>query len=232
MKNILVIGASGGMGLALCQRLAADHQVYAVSRTLSPELKESGSIVFEEDVNQSRDFVSQLPDTLHGLVYCPGSINLKPFVRLTETDLLQDLRQNLLSAVQVTQAVLPHLKRSASASVIYFSTVAVKMGMPFHSAVAMCKGALEGLTRSLAAELAVHSIRVNAVAPSLTDTPLASSFLSSPEKREAAAKRHPLNAIGSADQVAGLCRFLLDEDSAFITGQVIAADGGLGAVRV
>lgn len=232
MKNILVIGASGGIGLALCKHLAGAHKVYAVSRSLSPELNETGAVVFEEDVNLSRNFVSQLPDTLHGLVYCPGSINLKPFARLSEEDLLQDLRQNVLSAVAVTQAVLPQLKRSGSAAVIYFSTVAVKMGMPFHSAVAMCKGAIEGLTRSLAAELAVHSIRVNAIAPSLTDTPLASAFLSSPEKREAAAKRHPLNKVGKPEDLAALCAFLLGEQSQWMTGQVLAVDGGLGSLRV
>lgn len=232
MKNMLVIGAGRGIGLEVVKRLSEEHRVYAVSRNLTPELQQAGAICFEEDVNLSTNFVSLLPDTLHGLVYCPGSIKLKPFMRLTEEDFMSDLQQNVLSAIKVTQAVLPHLKKSGSASIVFYSTVAVKMGMPFHASVALSKGALEGLTKSLAAELAGNSIRVNAIAPSLTDTQLASSLLSTDEKREAAAKRHPLNKIGKPQHLAALSAFLLGEQSEFITGQIIGVDGGLGSLRV
>jgi len=232
MKTILVIGAGRGIGLEVVKRLAGEHKVYAVTRNLSPELQATGAICFEEDVNLSCHFVSQLPDVLHGLVYCPGSITLKPFARLNESDFVNDLNQNVLSAIKVTQAVLPQLKKSGSASIVFYSTVAVKMGMPFHASVALSKGALEGLTKSLAAELAGNSIRVNAIAPSLTDTHLAAALLSTDEKREAAAKRHPLNKIGNPQHLAALSCFLLEENAEFITGQIIGADGGLGSVRV
>jgi NAD(P)-dependent dehydrogenase (short-subunit alcohol dehydrogenase family) len=165
------------------------------------------------------------------VVYCPGSIRLRPFHRLKTQDFLSDLEINLLGAVKAIQACLPGLKKAdAPASIVLFSTVAVKTGMPFHASIASAKGAIEGLTRSLAAEFAPR-IRVNAIAPSLTDTNLAKTLLSDDGKRTAAAERHPLKRVGTPADIAAAAKFLLDDSASWITGQIIAVDGGMGAIR-
>jgi NAD(P)-dependent dehydrogenase (short-subunit alcohol dehydrogenase family) len=174
--------------------------------------------------------VDQLPETLEGLVYCPGSIRLQPFSRLRDEDFRVDFEVNLLGAVRVLRAVLPSLKAADRASVVLFSTVAVGTGMPMHASIAAAKGAVEGLTRSLAAELA-PGIRVNAIAPSLTDTPLAAGLLRSERQRAAAAERHPLGRIGQPSDLAATARFLLSEEAGWVTGQVLNVDGGMGALR-
>jgi NAD(P)-dependent dehydrogenase (short-subunit alcohol dehydrogenase family) len=173
-----------------------------------------------------------LPDVLHGLVYCPGTIVLKPFQRLTTDDFLHDLNINFLGAVKVIQNCLSRMKKNPSGgSIVLFSTVAVKTGMAFHASVASAKAAVEGLTRSLAAEFAPR-IRVNAIAPSLTETPLAQNLLSSEEKRKASAERHPLKQIGSPQDIAKLAAHLLSDASVWITGQVLHVDGGMSSLRV
>jgi len=233
MSNYLIIGAGKGIGLKTAELLSAGHQVFSVSRTKTAELDALGTTFIQMDATQPWPTeMPEIPDTLHGLVYCPGSINLKPFTRLTADDFMADFRQNVLGAVQAIQKFLPNLRKAEGASVVLFSTVAVGAGMPFHASVASAKGAVEGLTRSLAAELASARIRVNAIAPSLTDTPLASALLSTPEKREAAARRHPLQRIGTTEDLARLTVFLATAQSAWITGQVISADGGMGSLRV
>jgi NAD(P)-dependent dehydrogenase (short-subunit alcohol dehydrogenase family) len=168
---------------------------------------------------------------LDGLVYFPGTIQLKPFHRLTADDFLNDLRVNCLGAVAAIQVALPALKKSGSASIVLFSTVAVAQGMPFHASIAAAKGAVEGLAKSLAAEFA-PGIRVNVIAPSLTDTPLAAPLLNSEAKREAAAKRHPLQRVGSAEEVAELVSFLLSDASKSMSGQILRPDGGLSSLRL
>ncbi|MGF1548113.1 MAG: SDR family NAD(P)-dependent oxidoreductase [Thiotrichales bacterium] len=172
----------------------------------------------------------QLPNRLVGLVYCPGTIRLQHFERLNEEDFEEDWQVNLMGAVRALKGALPALKAAPAASVVLLSTVAVATGMPMHASVAAAKGAVEGLTRSLAAELA-PSIRVNAIAPSLTDTPLASALLRSERQRSAAAERHPLRRIGEVGDLVNAVCFLLSEESAWITGQVLSVDGGLGALR-
>ena len=169
---------------------------------------------------------------VHGLVYCPGSIVLKPFQRLTSADFQRDFDINLLGAVKVIQACLKRLKKSPTgASIVLFSTVAVKLGMPFHASVASAKAAVEGLTRSLAAEFAPR-IRVNAIAPSLTDTPMAASLLSSEDRQKASAERHPLKRIGSPQEIAGLACHLVSDEGSWITGPTLHADGGMSSVKV
>lgn len=232
MKNILIIGAGKGIGLKTAAALRHEH-VFTMSRHLTDELAALNTTFFKGDAfTDALDILDDLPETLHGLVYCPGSINLKPFNRLKEEDFLNDFNQNVLGAVKVIQKVLPNLKRANGASIVLFSTVAVKTGMPFHASIAVSKAGIEGLTKSLAAEFSAHQIRVNAIAPSLTDTPLAAHLLNTVEKREASAKRHPLNTIGNPDDIAALVSFLTAEQSAFITGQIIGVDGGLGSLKV
>lgn len=224
----MVVGGNSGIGLATVRWLRKQgHGVMAAARNPGP-LAEWGVPV--QPFDALGDTALQVPDRLDGLVYCPGSITLKPFHRLTEDDFLNDYRVNVLGAVACIRAALPALKAADSASIVLFSTVAACQGMPFHASIAAAKAGVEGLAKSLAAELAPR-VRVNVVAPSLTDTPLASSLLNSEAKREASAKRHPLQRVGDADGIAALVGYLLSDDAAFLTGQVMRPDGGLSAVR-
>lgn len=231
MKNILIVGAGKGIGLKSAELLRAEN-LYTISRNTTPELENLGTHFFPLDVSTDDLSEVSLPDELHGLVFCPGSINLKPFNRLSEADFLADFHQNFLGAVKVIQKCLPALKKSGSGSIVLFSTVAAKVGMPFHTSIAASKGAIESFARSLAAEVAASKIRVNVIAPSLSDTTLASMLLSTEEKRESSAKRHPLQRIGSVDDSAQLVEFLLSDKSSWMTGQVIGVDGGLGNIKL
>jgi len=232
-KNIFVVGGSSGIGLEIVKKLEDNqNEVFVGSRT-SETLTDYPQVHhLQLDVTKDFSDLQGLPEILHGLVYCPGTIILKPFQRLTIADFRRDLEINLLGAVKVIQGCMKRLKKSPTgASVILFSTVAVKVGMPFHASVASAKAAVEGLTRSLAAEFAPR-IRVNAIAPSLTDTPLAESLLSSEDRKKASAERHPLKRIGSAQEIAGLAQHLLSDEGSWITGQVFHVDGGMSAIRV
>ncbi len=232
-KNILVVGGSSGIGLSLVNFLRnQEARVYVISRTVSSEWLD-GIIHIPADITASLDHVSALlPEKLDGLVYSVGSINLKPFGRLTEADFLADYRVNVLGAARVIQLALPSLKSSAGSSVVLLSSVAARTGMPYHASISASKAAVEGLALSLAAELAGLKIRVNVVAPSLTDTPLAQTLLGTPERREASAKRHPLGKYGQPEDISRAIMFLLSADSNWMTGQVIGIDGGLGNLKV
>lgn len=232
MKNYLIVGASSGIGLATASILIEDgNNIFTVSRNESESLKALQTTFSKFDAINDSFPTDFLPEVLHGVVYCPGSINLKPFHRLGLEDFKTDLEINFLGAVKTIQAALPFLKKANGSSVVLFSTVASQLGMPFHASVAAAKSAVEGLAKSLAAEYATNQIRVNVIAPSLTDTPLAEKLLSSPEKREASDKRHPLGRVGKAEDIAETVTFLLSEKSSWITGQVLHVDGGMGALK-
>ena len=231
-KNILVVGGSSGIGLSLVKTLALKGAtVYNISRTEHPDWPQGIrhlSLDVLDDLSAMADF---LPEQLHGLVYSVGSITLKPFNRLTEEDFLNDYKVNVLGAARTIQQSIKHLKNAAAASIVLISSVAAKTGLPYHASVAAAKAAVEGLGISLAAEFAAQHIRVNVVAPSLTDTPLAKNLLNSAEKREANANRHPLSKIGQPEDISSLIAFLLSDESNWITGQVIGVDGGLGKLK-
>ena len=229
MKNYLIIGASSGIGKALAQILVDNgNKVFA---TYNQNAFESSENMHAHQIDVTTDFTLDfLPDSLDGLVYCPGSINLKPFGRLKPEAYLEDYNLQVVGAVKAIKQCLPLLKKGDNASIVMFSTVAVQKGFGFHAQVAASKGAIEGLTRTLATEFA-PSIRVNAIAPSLTDTPLAEKILNTDQKRTANAERHPLNRIGEAKDIAAMANFLLGDQGSWITGQILHVDGGMSVCR-
>jgi NAD(P)-dependent dehydrogenase (short-subunit alcohol dehydrogenase family) len=228
MKTVLVIGGSSGIGKSIVDQLSLEgHLVY--SSYFENERSSSQSIqYFHHNALEDNDF-DLLPEQLDGLVYCPGSINLMPFKRISPEAFAQDFDLQVLGAIRIIQKILPRLKVSGNASIVLFSTVAVQQGFNYHAQVATSKGALEGLTKSLAAEFAPY-IRVNAIAPSLTDTALVSKLLNSDQKRMANAERHPLKRIGHVDDIANAACFLLSTNSSWITGQILHVDGGKSSI--
>lgn len=231
MKNFLIIGASSGIGKQLAIQLAENGQnVFGTFYETAVDNANSRINYFPLNVLDEEINLSFLPDEIHGMVYCPGSINLKPFKRIKPAAFTQDFNLQVTGAIKVLQAILPKLSQQG-ASIVFFSTVAVQQGFNFHSQVATSKGAIEGLSRALAAELA-PKIRVNCIAPSLTDTPLAARLLNTPEKIEANAQRHPLKKVGTPMDIANAAEFLLMENSAWMTGQVLHVDGGMSTVKV
>ncbi len=231
-KQYLIVGGSTGIGKSLSEQLTkAGHQVFVASRSAASRM-ESGDNISVHTVNatdESADW-SFLPEKLDGVVYCGGSINLKPFHRLKNADFLEDFKVNLVGAVNTIQAALPALKKADQGSIVLFSTVAVQRGLTFHSSVSAAKGGIEGLIRALSAEFA-PKIRVNAVAISLTNTPMAEKLLGTEAKIEAGNARHPLKRVGKPSDAASAAAFLLGEESSWITGQVIGVDGGMSTIQ-
>lgn len=227
MKNILIVGGTKGIGLELANSLINEAKVTVMAREKSAELSQQVDFI---SCDITTDNVDINFDSLDGLVYCPGSINLKPFNRLKEGDFIDDFNLNVVGAVKTIQAALPALKKSGAGSIVLFSTVAVAQGMPFHASVAASKGAIEGLGKSLAAELA-PSVRVNVIAPSVTNTPLAAKLLSSEDKVEKSGERHPMKRVGQPEDIANLAEFLLSDKSSWMTGQVLGLDGGMSTLR-
>jgi 3-oxoacyl-[acyl-carrier protein] reductase len=228
-KNILLIGGSYGIGYEIAQQLKETHNVHIASRTFN---KKNDTLITHHTFNALNDDISSLhlPEEIHGLVYCPGSINLKPFKMLKPQTFVEDMEINFMSLVKVVHGLLPKLKNANQASLVFFSTVAVKVGMPFHTSVAAAKGAIEGFGKALAAEYA-PAFRVNIIAPSLTDTSLAEKLLSSDDKKKKMGDRHPLKRVGNVKDIAATAVFLLNDKSSWITGQVLGVDGGISTLN-
>ena len=231
MSNYLIIGGSSGTGLRIIQDLLEEgHTLWSASRTQG-ELTKLPQVHWQEyDVTNPESQLSDLPEVIDGLVYCPGTINLKPFHMLRENVFRDEMEVNYFGAVRVVQQALPLLKKSESASIVFISSVAVQTGMPYHASIASAKGAIEGLTRALAAEFA-PKIRVNAVALSLVDTPLAGRLLNSDSKRENSSDRHPLKRFGTVQDSSAAVRFLVGPTASWISGQIVQVDGGMSALR-
>ncbi len=232
-RNVLVVGGSSGIGLELSRRLIEAGASVTIWSRGEPAGLDPGSYSYSsvDVLKPIEDQSPQSPDTLHGLAYCPGSITLGAFARLKEDQFIADYQLNLVGAVRVLQHRLRTLV-SPGASVVMFSTVAVQTGFSFHASIAAAKGGVEGLVRSLAAEFAPKKMRFNAVAPSLTDTPLAGQLLSSEDRKSKSGARHPLGRVGAPADPASAALFLLSGESGWITGQVLPVDGGYSSVRL
>lgn len=233
----VIFGGSGAIGSAVLRRATARgrkcHLVGRRAERLAELAADCGASFTVADVLEPGAFervAAEIEEPVEGLVYAVGSIDLRPLARFSEDDLLHDFRLNAAGAALAVQALLPALKQAGGASIVLFSSVAASQGFAAHSSIAMAKAAVEGLTLTLAAELA-PSIRVNCVAPSLTQTPLAASLTTSPQMADAIAQLHALRRLGEPDDVAALADFLLAPEAGWITGQVIGVDGGRSRLR-
>ena len=227
MKKILVIGGSKGIGNAIITSLIEENSVINLSRT-PPTLNHQNLTHYNCDI-----LTDELPqiDELDTLIYCPGSINLKPISRLKLTDFREDFEINVIGAVKAIQQYLPILKKGSNPSILLFSTVAAKLGMPYHASVAAAKSAVEGLVKSLGAELA-PTIRVNAIAPTVTDTDLASKLLRNERMIETITERHPLKKFLTPTEVAEMAIFLTSDKASSISGQIFQMDCGIVSFKI
>ncbi len=230
MKNYVIIGGSSGIGKELVKHIENQGE-YVIATYNTNYIKNRENInyikfkVLEENLN-----LDLLPEEIHGLAYCPGSINLKPFHRFKEEEYVDDFKLQVIGATKVIKQLLGKIKQSEHSSILLFSSIAAQTGFNFHSQVAISKGAIEGLTRSLAAELS-PKIRVNAIAPSITNTNLANRFLNSQTKIDLQEKNNPLNKIGDPKNIAEAAAVLLSQKSSWITGQIIHIDGGYSSIN-
>jgi NAD(P)-dependent dehydrogenase (short-subunit alcohol dehydrogenase family) len=229
MSKFIIVGASSGIGFQLAKNLSEkEHTIYALNRN-KVDLDSIPNCHFHEvDIAMEIPNFPNIEGAIDGLIYCPGTINLKPFRALKAEDFLNEYNINFMGAVKSIKQYLPNLQLGEFPSIVLFSTVAVQTGMSFHASIASAKGAIEGLTRSLAAEFA-PKIRVNAIAPSLTATPLADKLINNESKLKASEDRHPLKKIGATSDISNAVEFLLNAN--WMTGQIMHLDGGMSAIR-
>lgn len=231
LNNVVIAGGNSGIGEKLIQLLAdTDARITLLSRKSPDEQTNTGISHYPWDVTEALPENLELPEQLDGLVYCPGTINLKPFPLLKDDDFLRDFQVNVMGAVKLVRKYIKALK-AGRGSVVFFSSVAASTGFPFHASVAAAKSALEGLSLSLAAEYASAGVRFNTVSISLTDTALASGLLKTEKQRQSGEDRHPIKGLGDPGEVASWVMHLLSQDSRWMTGQVIHIDGGIGSLR-
>jgi NAD(P)-dependent dehydrogenase (short-subunit alcohol dehydrogenase family) len=232
MKNFVIIGGNRGIGERIVSGLLQkEHSVYHFSRFSTEEPKDLGSLYHPTKFDATKDeFNEVLPESIDGYVYLPGSINLRPFERYSMEEFMADININLLGNVKILQKLMPSLKKNGAASCVFFSTVAVGQGLPFHASIASAKGAIEGLTKTLAAEYA-PKVRVNCIAPGLTETTLSEKITSNPKMKEASEKKHPMMRIGKPEDIAEMALFLLEEKSSWMTGQILSIDGGMSSIK-
>ncbi|MCG9791078.1 SDR family NAD(P)-dependent oxidoreductase [Flavobacterium algicola] len=227
MKNILIVGGSKGIGNAILLQQLENNKIINISRT-APEITHDNLTHFSVDISKE-----ELPEleSLDSIVYCPGTINLKPITGLSLDDFRHDFEVNVIGAIKTIQKYLPLLKKGDKPAIVLFSTVAVKLGMPYHSSVAASKAAIEGLVKSLGAELA-PTIRVNAIAPTITDTTLAANILRNDRMKENMVERHPMKGYLNSEEVASMAAFLLSEQSKSMSGQIIPMDYGIVSFKI
>ncbi|MDG1219235.1 MAG: SDR family NAD(P)-dependent oxidoreductase [Flavobacteriaceae bacterium] len=227
MNKIIIVGGSRGIGKEIINDLADDNLIINLSRN-KPELTHTNLTHYNVDV-----LSSDLPDLedVSSVIYCPGSINLKPIGRISLDEFREDFEINVIGAVKVIQKYLPILKKSNNASILLFSTVATKLGMPYHSTVAASKSAIDGLVKTLGAELA-PKIRVNAIAPTITKTDLASKLLRNEKVIENMIERHPLKKILMPEEVSKMAKFLISKNASSISGQIFNLDAGIVSFKL
>ena len=227
MKNIVIIGGSKGIGNAILKQAIENNKVINISRNL-PEISHPNLTNYQLDV-----LSAELPDIdqVDVIIYCPGSINLKPIMSLVIDDFRNDFEINVIGAVKSIQKYLPTLKKGTNPSIILFSTVAAKLGMPFHASIATAKSGVEGLVKSLGAELA-PTVRVNAIAPTITETSLSSAILRNDRMKENMIERHPMKGYLAPEEVAGMAQFLMSDSAKSISGQVFEMDYGIVSFKI
>lgn len=227
MKNIVIIGGSKGIGHAILLQQLENNLVYNISRN-APEISHPNLKHFTADVLQ--DALPEL-ENIDTLIYCPGSINLKPFGNLSIDDFKNDFEINVIGAVKAIQKYLPTLKKGTDPSIVLFSTVAAKLGMPFHASIATAKAGVEGLVKSLGAELA-SAVRINAIAPTITETTLSANILRNDRMKENMTERHPMKGYLKAEEVAEMANFLISKNAKSISGQVFEMDYGIVTFKI
>ena len=222
MKNFLIIGGTKGIGKAIVEEVIEHNKITCLSRNNTDFVHKNYSHVKFDALSDD------LPDldSIDCLIYCPGSINLKPISTLSLDDFRNDFELNVIGAVRAIKKYLPLLKKSETASILLFSTVATKLGMPYHASVSVAKSGIDGLVKTLGSELA-PKIRINAIAPTITNTDLASKILRNEKVVENMVERHPLKMILSPKEVAKMASFLVSEDASSISGQIFNMDAGI-----